>query len=244
MVDIIRNPLGERLDFAFHPGADGCRNIVVIGHGVTGHKDRPTPVALADGLARAGIPSLRFSYSGNGGSEGRFADSNIPKEVGDLGAVIDALEAYNIAYVGHSMGAAVGVLRASVDTRIQLLVSLAGMVHVREFAERMFGNLTPGKDLMWDKPGCILSGSYMDEMRWLDSVVGCAKDITVPWLFVHGSEDDSVLLKDSEDAFAAANDPKKLVVIDGADHLFEPGFGDQMADLVAAWCTEEFAKLR
>jgi fermentation-respiration switch protein FrsA (DUF1100 family) len=83
----------------------------------------------------------------------------------------------------------------------------------------------------------------MDEMRWLDSVVDCATDIVVPWLFVHGSEDDSVLLKDSEDAFAAANDPKKFVVIDGADHLFEPGFGDEMADIVAAWCAEEFAKL-
>ena len=243
MVDRIRNPLGEKLDFAFHPGADGCRNIVVIGHGVTGHKDRPTPITLAKGLARAGIPSLRFSYSGNGDSEGRFADSTISKEVRDLGAVVDALNGYHIAYAGHSMGAAVGVLRARMDARIQLLVSLAGMVHVRAFAERMFGDLTPGRDLMWDEPGCVLSESYMDGMRRIDSVLGCARDIVVPWLFVHGSEDDSVPLKDSEDAFAAANDRKKFVVIDGADHLFEPTFGDKMADVVAAWCAEEFSKL-
>ena len=39
----------------------------------------------------AGIPALRFSFSGNGGSEGRFEDSCITKEVEDLGAVIDAL---------------------------------------------------------------------------------------------------------------------------------------------------------
>ncbi len=78
------NRHGERLDSTFHAGAPDAREIVVIGHGVTGHKDRPFLVALAEGLSRAGIPALRLSFSGNAGSEGRFTDSNITKEVGDL----------------------------------------------------------------------------------------------------------------------------------------------------------------
>lgn len=242
MFENIRNASGERLDCAFHSGASGSKNVVVIGHGVTGHMNRPVPISLAEGLARAGINALRFSYTGNGNSEGNFVDSNIPKEVEDLGTVIDALNGYSIAYAGHSMGGAVGVMRAAIDSRIRLLVSLAGMVHVREFAERMFGHLKPG-ELMWEKPGCVLSETYMKTMREIGSVVDRAKEIRAPWLFVHGSNDDSVPLKDSEDAFAVANEPKKLVVIEGADHLFEPAFGEQMADAVAAWCAEGFAKL-
>src|SRR5690606_30370683 len=135
-----------RFDYTFHPGAPGAKHLVIIGHGVTGHKDRPFLVALAEGLAAAGIPALRHSWSGNGDSEGAFADSNITKEVADLGALIDAAVAagYEVAYAGHSMGGAVGVRRASRDPRIRWLISLAGIVHAREFAEHAFGHLTPG----------------------------------------------------------------------------------------------------
>ena len=104
---------------------------MVIGHGVTAHKDRPFLVALAEGLSRAGIAALRISFSGNGASEGRFEDSNISKEVEDLGAVLDALPGRALAYAGHSMGGAVGVLRAARDPRIRALVSLAAIVHTR-----------------------------------------------------------------------------------------------------------------
>ena len=148
MVDRIQNSHGERLDFTFHAGAPHATQIVVIGHGVTGQKDRPFLVALDEGLARAGIPALRVSWSGNGASEGRFADCTISKEVADLGAVLDALDGYDVTYAGHSMGGAVGVLRASGDRRIRRLISLAGMVHVRAFAEHHFGALVPGRDLM------------------------------------------------------------------------------------------------
>ena len=57
--DIIRNSAGERLDYTYHPGAETDGPVVVIGHGVTAHKDRPFLVALAEGLSRAGIASVR-----------------------------------------------------------------------------------------------------------------------------------------------------------------------------------------
>ena len=85
----IRNRHGEQLDYTFHEGERvSPKYIVVLGHGVTGNKDRPFVVALGEGLAAAGIPALRFSFSGNGGSEGKFTDSTISKEVEDLGAVL------------------------------------------------------------------------------------------------------------------------------------------------------------
>jgi hypothetical protein len=48
----IRNRHGERLDFTYHPGAAELSTLVVIGHGVTGNKDRPLLVELASLLAR------------------------------------------------------------------------------------------------------------------------------------------------------------------------------------------------
>ncbi|MEP7153490.1 MAG: alpha/beta hydrolase, partial [Nitrospira sp.] len=83
MFGTIRNMEGEKIDYTFHRGDEGRKVIVVLGHGVTGNKDRPFIVALAEALSHDGIPTLRMSFSGNGDSEGRFEDSTISKEVED-----------------------------------------------------------------------------------------------------------------------------------------------------------------
>jgi uncharacterized protein len=238
---VIRNAAGERLDYSYHPGTAASGPVVVIGHGVTGHKDRPFLVALAEGLAAAGIGALRVSFSGNASSEGRFADSNISKEVEDLGAVLDALPGRPIAYAGHSMGGAVGVLRARRDPRIRVLVSLAGIVHTRAFLERAFGGLTPGVGLMFDKPGCVLSQAYVDDLRAIGSVVTHAEEIAIPWLFVHGTRDALVPIQDTHDAYARARAPKQLVVLEEGDHVFEPALTPRMVDVVTGWCREHLA---
>ena len=239
--DVIRNRQGERIDYTHHPGANDDGPIVVIGHGVTGHKDRPFLVALAEGLAAVGIAALRISFSGNAASEGRFADSNISKEVEDLGAVIDALPGRPIAYAGHSMGGAVGLLRAVRDPRIRVLVSLAAIGHAHAFAVRTFGGLEPGKGLMLDKPGCVLPQAYLDDMRAIGSVAPKASAVSVPWLFVHGTNDPLVPIQDTYDVHAAARAPKKLVVLDGADHVFEPGFVPRMVEAAVDWCRAHLA---
>lgn len=232
MFGTIRNPSGEALDYTFHAGAQGERRIAVLGHGVTGNKDRPFVVALAEGLAAIGIHALRFSFAGNGASEGRFADATISKEVADLGAVLSVLDGYSVCYVGHSMGGAVGVL--SRDERIGRLVSLAGMVHTRAFAEREFGAEVPGEGCMWDDPDCPLSQAYMDDMVQIDTVVERGAEIAVPWLLIHGSEDDVVPMADAHDIVARAGGNAALVVIDGADHVFSEHV-QVMVDRVVGW---------
>jgi pimeloyl-ACP methyl ester carboxylesterase len=236
----IRNSTGERLDFTYHRARVAGGPVVVIGHGVTGHKDRPFLVALAERLAREGVAALRVSFSGNAGSEGRFEHSNISKEVEDLAAVLDALAGREIGYAGHSMGGAVGVLCARRDRRIRLLVSLAGMVHTAAFVERAFGDLALG-DPMLGKPGCFLSQRYVDDLRAIGSVVEHAAEISVPWLFVHGDRDTLVPIKDTYDAYARAAGQKQLVVLEGADHVFEPEQTPRMVETVTDWCLNQWA---
>ena len=237
----IRNRHGEKLDYTVHEGERETKNIVVLGHGVTGNKDRPFVVALGEGLAAAGISALRFSFSGNGESEGKFTDSTISKEVEDLGAVLDQLEEYTVCYVGHSMGGAVGVLRASKDTRIQLLVSLAGMVHTEAFAQREFGDVTPDEGFMWDEPDCPLSQAYMDDLTQINTVVDLAPQITVPWLLVHGDEDDVVPIEDSHDILAKASSQAQLVTIEGANHVFSDESTSVMVEKVIVWIKTQLA---
>jgi len=237
----IKNASGENLDYTFHAGDKSSQHIVVLGHGVTGNKDRPFLVELADNLSNAGIPTIRFSFSGNGNSDGEFTQSTISKEIGDLASVLDVLDNHIICYVGHSMGGAVGVLSASQDNRIKLLVSLAGMVGTKAFAQREFGDVTPDKGFMWDEPTCPLSQAYMDDLTQIDTVVDCASKISVPWLLVHGTEDDVVPIEDSQKIYAQANEPKELFTIEDANHVFSDDSLNPMVEKVVDWIRDQLA---
>ena len=207
---------------------------------MTGNKDREWAVALGEGLSRAGFDALRFSFAGNGASEGDFGASCPTKEAGDLGSVIDALGDRDVVYVGHSMGAAVGVLRASRDERIRALVSLAGMVETAAFVERKFAELVPGRDVMWDKPDCPLSQAFVDDMRGIGSVEGLAARVKVPWLLVHGTADPVVPLEESERIRERAGGSAQLVLLEGVDHVFT-GAIDELVRSVRTWLERLFA---
>ena len=235
----IRNRQGERLDLAHHPASGGGADLVVIGHGVTANKDRAFLVALAEGLAASGIAALRVSWSGNGDSEGRFEDSTISKEVEDLGAVLDALGDHRIAYVGHSMGGAVGVLRASRDERIGALVSLAGMVDTAGSRNASSASWCPGAtrcgqarvSVVADVPrrhggdrqrrtasrrrhGAVVAGARYRRQRRAVRRLGRARE--------------------------ASSVRAELVRIEGADHLFSE-HTPAMVDVTVSWLRKQLA---
>jgi len=234
MTEEIRNQSGERLDYTYH-GFPSATTVVVIGHGVTGNKDRPHLIALAEAVVQAGMAAIRLSFSGCGDSEGDFGMSTPSKQVGDLRSVLDALKDRKTFYVGHSLGGAVGVITASADQRIRALVTLGCVVDLARFADTEFGNVTPGQGGMWDDPNYPLSEQFMNDMRTLGSIATLAPSVKVPWLLVHGTDDDVVPIQDSIDAFETAGVGRKLVRMEGADHVFSDDAGAEMVGTVVDW---------
>jgi alpha/beta superfamily hydrolase len=59
-----------------------------------------------------------------------------------------------------------------------------------------------------------------------------------PKFFIQGERDELCPLKDMNDFYARASEPKELVVIDGADHVFDGKVlevGDAIEDLLGDW---------
>ena len=82
----IKNDSGESIDYSFASGDAALKKpgwLVVLGHGVTGNKDRPVVADTAAALNAAGFDTLRFSFAGNGDSAGDFRDATISKEVNE-----------------------------------------------------------------------------------------------------------------------------------------------------------------
>ncbi|HVS16960.1 MAG TPA: alpha/beta fold hydrolase [Planctomycetota bacterium] len=229
----LRNAHGERLDTAFHAGAPGRRELVVIAHGVTSSKDRPWLVELARGLEREGVAALRLSFAGNGDSQGRFEDATPSKSVDDLRSVLAALDGWTVAYAGHSMGAAVGVLCAARDARLRALVSLAGMLHVGRFFATHFARLDFGAPML-GKRHCPWNRALANDAQRLGSLVGDARAVRVPWLLVHGTADELVPYADALDARAAAGATARVELLEGVDHRFTGAIDDLVA-LTVPW---------
>lgn len=236
----IRNRSGEAIDYTFHPGSR-ADVLVLLGHGVTGNKDRPLLVALAEGLAGLGWPCLRISFAGNGASEGRFEDSCISKDIRDLQAVLDMVpETTNAVYAGHSMGGAAGVLTAARDIRIRALVSLAGMTHTAAFVEREFGEVVPDQGFMWEDENFPLSRTFVDDLTLIGSTLPAVEAVTQPWLLIHGDADDLVPVQDGLDAFEAATCEKQWLEIAGAGHSFDESSYPQLVSTMDRWLTTHF----
>lgn len=234
----INNAQGENIDYSYQQANPETTSewLYVIGHGVTGNKDRPIVVDSAKALNAAGFDTLAFSFAGNGNSGGNFQESTISKEVSDLIAVLDAVGERKIAYVGHSMGAAVGVLVASKDPRIKRLVSLAGMVDTKKFAQTEFGETMPNQGLMWEDESCPLSQAFITDLcETISSVFESTKFIQIPWLLLHGTNDDVVLIEDSKSVATLGKVNVSFAEIEGGDHSFAESARAPAMDALVSW---------
>ena len=245
---IITNPQGEQLDYSFHSAScsNNCSDtVVLLGHGLTGNKDRELIVALAEGVSAQGWDCLRFSYSGNGASQGSYTDMCISKEVVDLQSVIGHVQAEykKIIYIGHSMGGAVGALTVAKDNNqsLQAIVSLAGMVNTQIFCQTEFGNQIPDASDMWDEPEHPLTQLYVDDLTNIQSVLPATESVTIPWLIIHGDADDVVLPIDSQQLYNQLPTHRQLLVIADADHSFSQN-QEQVVTAVANFLQEVLNK--
>ncbi|MDG1326352.1 MAG: alpha/beta hydrolase [Opitutales bacterium] len=233
----IVNSVGEKIDYTFHDGSDRNYHLMIVGHSVTGDMDDTLILSLAQKVSEQGISVLRFSFSGNGGSEGRFDQCTITKEIEDLQCIVTAVteRGWRPIYAGHSMGASVGALTAAVDNRIELLISLAGIVNTMDFFESEFAMLTPGKDYMWRKENCLLSQKFVDDITQINSIVPRVSGVEIPWLLVHGTRDDVISSKESQSLVTNFEETRELVEIEGADHLFSGDALELATESVIDW---------
>jgi fermentation-respiration switch protein FrsA (DUF1100 family) len=181
------------------PGPRGPAVLVCNGNG----GDRSMRAALAAALARMGLAVLLFDYRGYGGNPGSPSEEGL---AADARAALDHLAARpevdpaRVVYLGESLGAAVA-LRLAVERPPAALVLRSPFASLAEVGRRHYP-LVPVTLLLRDR---------------FDSAA-LAGRLDAPLLVVAGARDRIVPAGHSRRLFAAAPQPKRLVVLDGADH--------------------------
>ena len=66
----------KHLIISYHSGAENNHYVLIIGHGLDGNKDTPLILELSNKVSNEGMSVLRFSFSGNGNSQGKFTEKH------------------------------------------------------------------------------------------------------------------------------------------------------------------------
>jgi dienelactone hydrolase len=243
---LVDGSLGEILIDVRAAGRDSPRPAIVIVHGFKGFKDWGMFPPLGDRLARAGFATVTFNLSGSGVNDTgefdrpeRFGRNTFSAELQDLGLVLDALvrgelgvaAPTTIGLVGHSRGGGIAVLHAAGDPRVRALVTWAAISSVERWSAQEVAEWRQkgAKEIVNARTGQRLP-LYTDVLDDVErnatslDILGAAARLQIPWLIVHGTEDESVSHLESEALRAASPiSTTRLLAIDGGGHTFGAG---------------------
>lgn len=197
----IETPDGERLVAWLAPARDGFPTIVYFqgnGAGLAARSDRFRLFNWA------GYGVFALGYRGYSGSTGAPTEAGL---MADGAAAVDYLAGIGIppgrlVYYGESLGSGVAVpLAASERTRPAAVILEAPFTSAADVAKRRY----------WYVPVGLL---MKDQFRSMDHIAS----LTAPLFIVHGDADAVVPLAQGQALFAAAGEPKELMVVRGGDH--------------------------
>lgn len=213
----------------FDTQKDRCPMVILM-HGIFSSKDYNPMPAIAKGLAKAGIASIRFDFNGHGKSEGRMEDMTIEKEIADAIAVYEYVKGLpyvsEIGFLGHSQG---GVIASMTAGRLaqkgegpKSLVLIAPGSVIKEACQGgKFFNATFDPA---DPPEFIrcwgfmkLGREYLVSTQELD-IFGTAEAYKGPVRIIHGTKDSIVPMWCSEKYKETYGDAAELALVEGENH--------------------------
>jgi uncharacterized protein len=239
----LRGTLGEILIDVRAGGRTSARPAVVVLHGFKGFKDWGMFPRLAERLAQAGFTVVSPNLSGSGVDDAgdfslpeRFGHNTFTAELQDVGLTVEALmqgrlgvsPPSSLGLVGHSRGGGIGALHTARDPRVEALVTWAAISSVERWPadQRKVWRAAGRTDVQNARTGQVLP-LYTDVLDDIErnatelDIESAARRITVPWLILHGTADESVPFREAERLRGATSRPDaRLLPIEGGGHTF------------------------
>ncbi len=231
----VRGPQGGvafkiSLPDGFNPETDHCPMVILM-HGIFSSKDYNPMPAIAKGLAKAGIASIRFDFNGHGKSEGKMEEMTVEKEIADATAIYEYVKALpyvsEIGLLGHSQGGVIASMTAGrladkgFDISKGMVLIAPGSV-IKEacqggkFFNARFDPKNP-PEYVRCRGVNKLGREYLLTTQELD-IFGTASAYKGKVRILHGTKDTIVPMWCSERYLETYGDQAQLTVIDGENH--------------------------
>lgn len=200
----------------------------VLGHCFTCSRHTRILIDLSNALTDIGFCVLRFDFSGNGQSEGRFEDSTYTKQIDEMTAAIDFMkknEAEHVLIGGHSMGGMVSLFTAALQNNIAGVISLAVGASTLQ-PDRLLDDIQKEQLISTGNVSFLsrgrnlgLTSEFFDDAARYD-VKKMINRITCPVLIVLAANDNVTDPQPVKSIVNNANQNIDLFEVEGADHMF------------------------
>ena len=234
---------GTDLAARLHMPDGPVRAVALFAHCFTCGKDTVAASRIATGLSDEGYAVLRFDFTGLGGSDGDFANTNFSSNIADLVAASSWLRE-NIAapslLVGHSLGGAAVIAAAGEIPESRAVVTIGAPADTAHVLHNFGGALeeieAKGETEveLAGRPFTIRK-EFVDDVKMHDQDARIA-NLRKALLVLHAPTDDTVGIDNASRIFTTAKHPKSFISLDGANHLLtdrkEAAFA---AGVIAAW---------
>ena len=216
---------------------------VVIVHGFKGFKDFGILVAMAERLSRGGFTAVTMSESGSGvDADGnftlldRFARNSYTRELNDVQRVIEHARAgafefvppSSLGLIGHSRGGGAALCVARETPLVDALVTWAAIATIRRYSDaeidtwRRLGTITVENSRTLQQLPMnyeIVEDALAHPERF--DIQRAARELAIPWLLVHGTDDETVSVDEGRLLSDVATAPDfESRFIAGARHAF------------------------
>jgi len=193
-------------------GSSPRRGTIIYLHGVA--DNRGSSVGVIDRLGKRGFDVIAYDSRAHGESSGDICTYGF-FEKRDLQRIIDTVQAGPIALVGTSLGAAVALQEAALDSRVTAVVAAETFSDLRTVARE--------RAPFFFTPHIIDRAFQLAEQEGhfdIDAVSPekAAAQIRIPVVLVHGADDIDTSPDHSRRVFVALAGPKRLILVPGARH--------------------------
>jgi len=240
----IKNRNGHTLSCVLYiPQSGSYATIAVFVHCFACTKNIRAVRHISNSLTGRRIAVLSFDFTGLGGSEGDFSNTNLSGNISDIEDVCDYMKQYYISpsmLIGHSLGGAAVIIAANKLPDIKAVVAIGAPSYARHITTH-FGM----QEATINKKGHALVsiGGYPFTVRkqFLEDldrhdVIEAIKTLKRPLLILHSPQDAIVAIENAARLYHSAFHPKSFISLNGADHLLSnKEDAVYTADVIACW---------
>lgn len=235
--------LGDTLSAKLDSAEDDNSQFALFAHCFTCSKNLKAVGHITKSLAKRGISTLRFDFTGLGQSEGEFANTNFSSNVEDLVAAANYMESELKApalLIGHSLGGA-AVLHAAHELESVKAVATIGAPsdpsHVKENFEMKLDEI----EETGEAEVTLAGRPFKIKKQFLDDLEAAGREdkmstLNRALLVMHAPMDQTVNINNAAKLYSGARHPKSFVSLHKADHLLtNPDFSQYAGKLIAQW---------
>ena len=239
MMKVLSIPAGDSNLKAFlHPAPSGAnRPVLIVCHGFCGSVDGGSSLELAAAVQTKDLALLRFCFT---------PQCCLSQQVLEINAVLDFCRnniSTEIALLGRSMGAAASLACAAKDLNLAGLCLMASPSDLAATFRNLLGSayttLERGESVtgFYEGGPVHLTPEFIQDFDNYDLLHAARNLSGIPLLIVHGLNDDTIPVEQGRKLYAAAGNPKQLLLLPHHSHSFAVS-AERFVPNVADWLSQ------